>query len=100
MSVEWEQLAKDWQPREREIILTAAMKHLAGCLREVVTPPPKGASLGAILNATEFDSVLENNGLAIVPRRPTPTMREAWKAGWFRGFDERYRTMLSATIER
>lgn len=100
MSVEWETVAKDWQPREREIILTAAMKHLAGCLREVVTPPKKGASLGAILNATEFDSVLENHGLAIVPRYPTTAMREAWRVGWFRGFDERYRAMLSANVER
>jgi hypothetical protein len=100
MSVEWEAVARDWQPREREIILTAAMKHLAWCLREVVTPSQKGASLGAILNAAEFDSVLEKNGLAIVPRRPTTAMREAWKGRWFRNFDKRYRAMLCASVER
>ena len=100
MSVEWEAVATDWQPRERAIILTAAMKHLSGCLREVVMPPQKGASLGAILNATEFDSVLENHGLAIVPRYPTTAMREAWRMGWFHGFDARYRAMLRATVER
>ena len=53
-----------------------------------------------MLNATEFDSVLENHGLAIVPRRPTPAMREAWQAGWFRDFNERYRSMLGAAVER
>ena len=100
MSVEWDAVAKDWQPREREIILTAAMNHLAGCLREVVTPPQKGASLEAILKAAEFDAVLEKHGLAIVPRCPTPAMRKAWQKGWFRNFDKRYRAMLSATVER
>ena len=100
MSVEWEAVANDWQPREREIILTAAMKQLAGCVREVVTPPQAGASLGAILAAAEFDSVLHDHGLAIVPRRPTTAMREAWRVGWFRDFDERYRAMLGATVER
>lgn len=100
MSAEWEAVAKDWQPRERETILTTAMKHLAECLREVMMPPQQGASLGAILNAAEFDSVLKKHGLAIVPRRPTTVMREAWQGGWFRDFDKRYRAMLSATIER
>jgi hypothetical protein len=100
MSLEWEAVARDWQPRERETILTAAMKHLTGCLRDVVMPPQRGASLTGILNAAEFDSVLKKHGLAIVPRQPTLAMREAWQKGLFRDFEKRYRAMLSATVER
>lgn len=100
MRSDWEVIAEDWLPREREIILTAAMKHLARCLQEVTAPPQKGASLGAILNAAEFDSLLQDHGLAVVPRRPTSEMREAWKRSWFRGFEGRYSAMLIATQER
>jgi hypothetical protein len=100
MSAEWKVATEDWLPREREIILTAAMKHVASCLHEVTAPTPKGASFLEILAATEFDSVLQHHGLAIVPRRPTSEMREAWQSGWFRGFEDRYRAMLSATYER
>jgi hypothetical protein len=100
MSAEWEAVTKDWVDREREVVLTAAMKHLAKSLREVMTPPRNGASLGAILNAAEFDSVLQDHGLAVVPTVPTTPMRDAWQRGWFRNFDDRYRALLGATQER
>jgi hypothetical protein len=72
MSAEWEAVTKDWVDREREVVLTAAMKHLAKSLREVTTPPRNGASLGAILNAAEFDSVLQEADTRILDPRQAP----------------------------
>jgi len=78
-------------------ILNQAMRELAGCCRDLlVSPPVGGADLPTILISYQFNGVLENHGLAIVPRNPNSAMSTAWGRGWVRSFGERYRAMLLA----
>src|SRR5262245_52978465 len=80
--------------------LEAAMIVLAECCRDlIVQSPPNGADLGAILIGHMFKKVLEDYGLAVVPKTATPVMQAAWKQGWFRGFSERYASALRSAWE-
>jgi hypothetical protein len=74
----------------------AAASQLAAYVEEVMRPPEDGASLGAILGAHIFKTVLRDAGYAIVPLAPTPGMVSAFRRGWFRNLSDRYNAMVSA----
>ena len=67
---------------------------MADCARQVLFPPHDGADLGAILGAALFQIILEERGLALVPRNPTDKMRRAFRRGWLRSFRSRYSAMV------
>jgi hypothetical protein len=74
-----------------------AAEELTTYLRDVMYPPPGGASLGAILGAHIFKAVLRDAGYAIVPLSPTPEMKAAFRRGWLRHFAKRYAALLDAS---
>ena len=73
-----------------------ASVEISGYIKNVLRPPPGGASLGDILGAYIFKSVLREAGYAIVPLAPDASMERDFRKGWFRPFKARYETLVKA----
>jgi hypothetical protein len=97
MNSQWE---RDWESRNKiradKEKLEATMREVTLCCRDLIRPPAGGPGLGEILIGYQFKEILEEEGLALVPCKPTPGMQVAWQQGWFRRFSARYNAMLHA----
>jgi hypothetical protein len=66
----------------------------AEIIHEDFSPPYGGSSLPTILKSAMLRDVFAKQGFTIVPTRPIREMRDAFRAGWFRSFSQRYASML------
>jgi hypothetical protein len=81
-------------------LLEKTMLELGWCCRDLIVHRPRdGADLGTILIGFQFKTILDELGLAIVPKVPTAKMKRAWKQGLFRNFRDRYLAMVSTEWE-
>lgn len=81
-------------------LLGNTMRELAWCCRDVILDPPfDGPDLGSILIAYQFKGILDELGLAIVPKVPTKKMQAGWRQHLFHRFHDRYRALIAVVWE-
>ena len=74
-----------------------ASVEIVGWIRELYGPPEQ-ATLGGILGGAIFKAVLRSAGYAIVPLEPSVRMEAAYRRGWFKSFDTRYKALVEAAL--
>jgi hypothetical protein len=83
--------------QRRDLATPAAMRVLAECCGQIiVSRPPGGPDLGAILIRGQFEAVLAEYGLVLMPLHPGDKVERAFRKGWFRSFWTRYEAAVKA----